>query len=72
MERVNYDLMSEKELRQYFLRNRQDETAFHAYVDRLNERPRQLIAKADDPDFDKKMQAAILRKLAEAKIREAD
>jgi len=68
MSRTNYDAMSDAELKQYFLRHRGDQAAFQAYLDRINQRPRRIIASPDDPDFDEKVQAAIRQKL-EAKSR---
>jgi hypothetical protein len=63
MSQVNYAAMSDRELKQYFLRHREDKTALQAYLDRLGDRPREMIATVDDPDFDEKIQAAILRQL---------
>ncbi|OCR01315.1 hypothetical protein BCD67_12415 [Oscillatoriales cyanobacterium USR001] len=63
MSRVNYDSMSDSELKQYFLRHRGDQAAFQAYLDRLNQRPHRIIASPSDPDFDEKVQAAIRQKL---------
>ncbi|AFZ27987.1 hypothetical protein Cylst_6014 [Cylindrospermum stagnale PCC 7417] len=67
MSQVNYDAMSDVELKQYFLKNRQDQTALQAYLDRLNQRPRAVIASPGDPDFDEKIRAAILKQLEVAK-----
>lgn len=67
MSQVNYDTMSDRELRQYFLRHREDKIAFQIYLDRLNQRPRRIIASLSDPDFDEKVQAAIRQKLEAAK-----
>jgi hypothetical protein len=36
MSQSNYQEMSQKELREYVLNHREDEEAFHAYVDRLH------------------------------------
>lgn len=63
MSQTNYDAMSDAELRQYFLKHRGDRAAVQAYLDRVNQRPRRIIAHADDPDFDEKVQAAIRQKL---------
>jgi predicted metal-dependent RNase len=63
MSQVNYDVMSDMELKQYFLQNRQDKAAFEAYLDRLNQKPRTIIASPGDPDFDEKIQSAIRQKL---------
>ncbi|MBW4516287.1 MAG: hypothetical protein KME11_13825 [Timaviella obliquedivisa GSE-PSE-MK23-08B] len=74
MSQVDYAVMSDVELRQYFLRHREDKEALQAYLDRLGDpcgiceaaRPRQVITTVDDPDFDAKIQAAILRKMQAA------
>jgi hypothetical protein len=66
MSQVNYAAMSDKELKQYFLQHREDKIALQAYLDRLNARPREIITTVDDPDFDAKMQAAILRQIQAA------
>jgi predicted metal-dependent RNase len=63
MSQVNYDVMSDMELKQYFLQNRQDKAAFEAYLDRLNRKPRTIIASPGDPDFNEKIQSAIRQKL---------
>jgi hypothetical protein len=69
MSRINYDAMSDAELKQYFLKHRGDRAAFQAYLDRINQRPRRIIASPDDPDFDEKVQAAIRQKLELARSR---
>jgi hypothetical protein len=51
------------ELKQYFLKHRGDHSALQAYFDRINQRPLRIIASSDDPDFDKKVRAAIRQKL---------
>lgn len=63
MSQVNFESMSDDELRRYFLLNRQDESAFQAYMDRFNQRPKSVVASPGDPDFDAKIQAAIRQKL---------
>jgi hypothetical protein len=63
MSQVNYKDMSDAELRQYFLRHREDKMALQAYLDRLGDRPRRIITTVDDPDFDRKIQAEILRQM---------
>ena len=70
MSRVNYDSMSDSELKQYFLKHRGDRAAFQAYLDRLNQRPRRIIASPNDLDFDEKVQAAIRQKLEAAESSE--
>jgi len=63
MSQINYDAMSDAELKQYFLKHRGNQAAFQAYLDRINQRPRRIIATPDDCDFDEKVQAAIRQKL---------
>ncbi|MEM9818473.1 MAG: hypothetical protein AAF827_18975 [Cyanobacteria bacterium P01_D01_bin.6] len=58
MSQIDYDAMSDAELKQYFLKHRGNHSALQAYLDRLNQRPRRIIAQPDDPDFDQKVQAA--------------
>jgi hypothetical protein len=67
MNRVNYNAMSDAELKQYFLKHRGDQMAFQAYLDRINQRPLRIIASPNDPDFDDKVQAAIRQKLEAAR-----
>ena len=63
MSQVNFDTMSDAELKQYFLANRQDQVALQAYLNRFSQRPKSLIASPSDPEFDEKIQAAIRQKL---------
>lgn len=37
MSEANFSKMSRKELREYVLKHRDEDTAFYAYVDKLNE-----------------------------------
>ncbi|NWF61818.1 MAG: hypothetical protein HXY43_21805 [Fischerella sp.] len=66
MSQVNYAAMSDQELRQHFLRHREDKVALRAYLDRLSNRPRNVITTVDDPDFDAKIQAAVLKQMQAA------
>jgi hypothetical protein len=65
MSQVDYTAMSYKELRRYFLKHREDQAAFQAYLVRRQERSRPVITRVDDPDFDNKIQTAIRQQLAE-------
>ncbi len=67
MSQVNYNAMSDAELKQYFLKHRGDKSAVQAYLNRINQRPLRIIASPSDPDFDEKVQAAILQKLEAAR-----
>ena len=66
MSQVNYAAMSDQELRQHFLKHREDKMALQAYLDRLSSRPRNIITTVDDPDFDAKIQAAVLQQMQAA------
>jgi hypothetical protein len=66
MSQINYAAMSDRELKQYFLRHREDKTALRAYLDRLSNRPRNVITTVDDPDFDVKIEAAVLQQMPAA------
>lgn len=66
MSKVNYAAMSDRELRQYFLLHREDKTALRVYLNRLGDRPHNVIATVDDPDFDAKIQAAVLKQMQAA------
>lgn len=66
MSQVKYAAMSDEELRHYFLLNREDKLALRAYLDRLGDRPRHVITTVDDPDFDAKIQAAVIKQMHSA------
>ena len=55
--------MSDQELREYFLANRDNQLALQAYLERKNNQPRKVIAKVGDIDFDIKIERAIQEKL---------
>lgn len=63
MNQINYEAMSKNELREYFLKHRSDKLALQNYLKKLNEKPLQIIATAEDPDFDQKVQTAITKQL---------
>lgn len=63
MSEINYDQMSDQELRQYFLEHKNDQSALQAYLQRRNKQPRQVITKVGDPDFDVKIEKAIGKKI---------
>ncbi|GBF80782.1 DUF6887 family protein [Aphanothece sacrum] len=63
MSEINYAAMSDEALREYFLKHRDDESAFQAYLERRRSHPRQVITKVGDPDFDLKIERAIEQKL---------
>lgn len=69
MSEVNYEAMSDRELKHYFLNHRHDESAFQAYLKRRRKYPKAIVAKIGDPDFDIKIQAAVEQKLQARKTR---
>jgi hypothetical protein len=73
MNQIDYSAMTDEELRQYFLRHREDKLALQNYLDRMGNIPRPVITTVDDPDFDTKIQAAILQKMSRSeRNREAE
>jgi hypothetical protein len=66
MSQVNYDAMSDAQLKEYFLKHRGDRSALKAHLDRINQRPLRVIASPGDPDFDEKVRSAIRQKLEAA------
>jgi len=63
MSQINYTVMSDRELKQYFLLHRDDKIALRAYLDRLGDRPHHIITTVDDPNFEAKIQAAVTRQI---------
>lgn len=59
MSQVNFEAMSDQELRQYFLNHKQDPEALSAYLERRSRSKQTIIAQVDDPDFDSKVLAYI-------------
>ncbi len=65
MSQIDYTAMSDQELRQYFLKHREDKAALQAYLERRREGSFQVITTVDDPDFDAKIQVAIRQQMSE-------
>jgi hypothetical protein len=63
MSQVNYATMTDQELKQYFLDHREDRIALQTYLDRIRDRPHNVITTVDDPDFDAKMQVAFHKQM---------
>jgi hypothetical protein len=63
MKKVDYAVMSDQELKQYFLQNREDKMAMQAYFSRVEARPHRLVTTLDDPDFIDKIKASIEHQL---------
>lgn len=62
MSSIDYTLMTDQELRHYFLEHREDKAALKAYIERRQAHS-QLITTVDDPDFDAKIQAAVRQQI---------
>lgn len=63
MDRINYETMNDTELRNYFLKHRNNKSALQAYLNRINQKQKEVIANPNDSNFDEKIQAAILKQL---------
>lgn len=63
MTEVNYAAMSDRELKRYILSHRNDQDAFHAYMDRRRSRPHETAIKLDDPAWEEKMRSLITAQL---------
>ena len=50
MSQINFDQMIDLELKAYFLAHRNKKEAFEAYMDRLQEKPQQVIIGATEID----------------------
>ena len=57
--------MSDEELKSYFLQHREDKLALENYLNRVGDRPHQVITTVDDPDFDAKIYAVTKQKIKE-------
>lgn len=63
METINYSVMSDEELKSYFLQHREDKLALENYLERFGDRPHQVITTVDDPDFEAKIYAVTKQKI---------
>ncbi|MGF1496112.1 MAG: hypothetical protein ACFB8W_04715 [Elainellaceae cyanobacterium] len=72
MASIDYSAMSYQELRRYFLSHRQDVDALQAYLARRRERSRAVITTVNDPDFDRKIHAAVERQIREYQEQKSD
>lgn len=66
MQQVDFQTMSDQELKTYWRNHLHDTAAQQAYFDRLNQSPRPIITSIDDPDFDIKLDAEIQRQIKAA------
>lgn len=56
---ANYETMGLDELRQYVLTHREDENAFHIYVDRSKASGRMITIDPNDPEWEKNLEQRI-------------
>jgi len=63
METINYSAMSDEDLKSYFLQHREDKLALENYLERVGDRPHQVITTVDDPEFDTKIHAVTKQKI---------
>ena len=71
MSAVDYGAMSYDELRHYFLTHRTDKAALQAYLDRRRELAPPIITTIDDPDFDRKIEAAVSQQIEAHRVERA-
>ena len=63
MTEVNYAAMSDRELKRYILAHRNDQEAFHAYMDRRHSRHNRTVVKYEEPAWEEKIVSAIEKQL---------
>lgn len=63
MKQVNYVEMSDQELKHYLVKHRDDQAAFHAYLDRRQARSNKTSIELDDPEWQEKVVAVIQEQL---------
>lgn len=63
MSQINYVSMTLDEAKRYFLEHRDDQEAFHAYMNKLHASGRAIIIDPTDPESEVKAITAIQQKL---------
>jgi hypothetical protein len=71
MSTIDYATMSDQELKRYMLAHREDEQAFHAYMDRRKSRAHRVVIHPDQSDWQEQFQIMIQRQ-ARRGLREQD
>jgi hypothetical protein len=61
MSQVNYAIMSDQELRHYWLSHKEDKLALDAYLERRSQRPQSATFHPDDADFEERLEALVQR-----------
>lgn len=64
---TDYSSMSDRKLRRYMMENRQDDDAFHAYMNRRYDRPNRQVISPDEPDWETKVDKAIQKQIQDGK-----
>lgn len=64
MNSVNYTQMSDKQLKQYLIKNLNDKAALQAYLNRRHQRSNPVIATLNDSDFNDKILTAIREQMS--------
>jgi hypothetical protein len=64
MKDSKFDKMTLDEAKQYFLKHRDDQEAFYAYMDKLHASGRAIVIDPTDPDSEAKAITGIQRKLS--------
>jgi hypothetical protein len=59
MKQIDFASMSDQELKHYLVKHRDDQAAFHAYMDRRQTRSNKTAIELDDPDWQERVVALI-------------
>ena len=65
MNSENYAQMSDKQLKKYLVKNRNDKAALQAYLNRRHQNPNPVIATLNESDFEDKILTAIRDQMSE-------
>ena len=65
MNPVNYTQMSDKQLKKYLVKNRNDKEALQVYLSRRHQHPNPVIATLNESDFEDKILTAIRDQMSE-------
>ena len=61
----NYAQMSDKQLKKYLVKNRNDKAALQIYLNRRHQNPNPVIATLNESDFEDKILTAIRDQMSE-------
>lgn len=64
---VDYQKMSNQDLRKYFLENKQDKEALQEYLSRKRDENKPIIITIEDPNFDEKIRNSIQAQINQRK-----